>query len=59
MNTRALCTVGMAWMLGGCSLIPEYQRPAAPTPAQYPQGGVYRLVDRECESPHLIRVGSN
>ena len=23
------------------------------------EGGVYRLVDRECESPHLIRVGSN
>ena len=44
MNTRALCTVGMAWMLGGCSLIPEYQRPAAPTPAQYPQDGVYRLA---------------
>lgn len=21
------------------------------------EGGVYRLVDRECESPHLIRVG--
>ncbi len=31
----------MAWMLGGCSLIPDYQRPAAPVPAQYPQGGVY------------------
>lgn len=23
------------------------------------EGGIYRLVDRECESPHLIRVGSN
>ena len=23
------------------------------------EGGVYRLVDRECESPLLIRVGSN
>ncbi|WP_143480636.1 efflux transporter outer membrane subunit [Pseudomonas fluorescens] len=44
MNKQTLCTLGMAWMLGGCSLIPEYQRPAAPTPAQYPQGGVYRLA---------------
>ena len=44
MNKQTLCTLGMAWMLGGCSLIPEYQRPAAPTPAQFPQGGVYRLV---------------
>lgn len=23
------------------------------------EGGVYRLVDRDCESTHLIRVGSN
>lgn len=23
------------------------------------EGGVYRLVDRDCESKHLIRVGSN
>ena len=44
MNKQTLCTLGMAWMLGGCSLIPEYQQPAAPTPAQYPQGGVYRLA---------------
>ncbi|MGY2377801.1 efflux transporter outer membrane subunit [Pseudomonas sp. SDO524_S393] len=44
MNTRMLTTLGVAWMLGGCSLIPDYQRPAAPTPAQYPQDGVYRLA---------------
>ncbi|WDU64245.1 AdeC/AdeK/OprM family multidrug efflux complex outer membrane factor [Pseudomonas poae] len=44
MNTRTLTTLGMAWMLGGCSLIPEYQRPAPPVPAQYPQGGVYSLA---------------
>ncbi|WP_438868332.1 AdeC/AdeK/OprM family multidrug efflux complex outer membrane factor [Pseudomonas sp. L1(2025)] len=41
MKKFTLTTVGVAWMLGGCSLIPEYQRPAAPVPAQYPQGGVY------------------
>ncbi|MGF6097859.1 AdeC/AdeK/OprM family multidrug efflux complex outer membrane factor [Pseudomonas sp. 18175] len=39
-----LSAVAMAWMLGGCSLIPDYQRPAAPVPAQYPQGGVYALA---------------
>ena len=44
MKKFALTTVGMAWVLGGCSLIPEYQRPAAPVPAQYPQGGVYSLA---------------
>src|SRR5476649_727323 len=44
MNKAMLTTVGMAWLLGGCSLIPEYQRPAPPVPAQYPQSGVYRLA---------------
>jgi len=44
MNTRMFTSVGVACMLGGCSLIPEYQRPEAPVPAQYPQGGVYRTA---------------
>ncbi|MBY8945012.1 AdeC/AdeK/OprM family multidrug efflux complex outer membrane factor [Pseudomonas sp. SH10-3B] len=44
MNTRTLTSIGMACMLGGCSLIPEYQRPEAPMPAQYPKGGVYGLA---------------
>jgi multidrug efflux system outer membrane protein len=30
-----------AFILGGCSLIPEYQQPAAPVPAQFPQGPAY------------------
>ncbi|CRM71199.1 outer membrane protein, multidrug efflux system [Pseudomonas salomonii] len=34
MKKATLSTLGMAWMLGGCSLIPEYQRPAAPASAR-------------------------
>lgn len=30
-----------AFILGGCSLIPDYNQPAAPVPAQYPQGPAY------------------
>ncbi|MET0949527.1 MAG: efflux transporter outer membrane subunit, partial [Pseudomonas sp.] len=30
-----------AFILGGCSLIPEYKQPAAPVAAQYPQGPAY------------------
>ncbi|HEX8543351.1 multidrug transporter [Pseudomonas syringae] len=30
-----------AFILGGCSLIPEYNQPAAPVAAQYPQGPAY------------------
>ncbi|MGR3889140.1 AdeC/AdeK/OprM family multidrug efflux complex outer membrane factor [Pseudomonas sp. 1152_12] len=44
MNKGMLTSVSLAWMLGGCSLTPEYQRPAPPVPAQYPQGGVYSLA---------------
>ena len=44
MNRPALIPFALAWMLGGCSLIPEYQRPESPVPAQYPQGGVYRAM---------------
>ncbi|AZF06230.1 efflux transporter outer membrane subunit [Pseudomonas sp. R5-89-07] len=42
MHKRIFTAVGVAWMLGGCSLIPEYQRPDAPVPTHYPQDGVYR-----------------
>ncbi len=30
-----------AFILGGCSLIPEYKQPEAPVAAQYPQGPAY------------------
>ena len=30
-----------AFILGGCSLIPEYKQPQAPVAAQYPQGPAY------------------
>ena len=30
-----------AFMLGGCSLIPDYQRPDAPIAGQYPQASAY------------------
>ncbi|WP_049827914.1 efflux transporter outer membrane subunit [Pseudomonas sp. URIL14HWK12:I6] len=33
--------LSFAVLLAGCSLIPEYQRPASPSAAQYPQGAVY------------------
>ncbi len=35
------CLALAAFMLGGCSLIPHYDRPAAPVAAQFPQGPAY------------------
>ena len=40
MLTLRLSLLSIAVLMGGCSLIPEYQRPASPTAAQYPQGAV-------------------
>ncbi len=40
MNKSVLSLALMA-ALGGCSLIPEYQRPDAPSPASWPEGEAY------------------
>ncbi|MGV8842781.1 MAG: AdeC/AdeK/OprM family multidrug efflux complex outer membrane factor [Pseudomonas sp.] len=41
MNKSLLGLLATAVLLGGCSLIPEYQQPDAPVAAQYPQGPAY------------------
>ena len=48
---KKLTLTGMVFVLGGCSLIPEYQRPEAPTPGQYPQSGVYALAQAGTLTP--------
>ncbi|QLG92383.1 efflux transporter outer membrane subunit [Pseudomonas yamanorum] len=44
MSKLPISLVTVAWILGGCSLTPDYQQPKAPTPAQYPQGPVYQAA---------------
>jgi len=44
MSKLPISLVTVAWILGGCSLIPDYQQPEAPTPAQYPQGPAYNAA---------------
>ncbi|MGF0239434.1 efflux RND transporter outer membrane subunit EmhC [Rhodococcus sp. IEGM1300] len=41
MSKSLLSLAVAAFVLGGCSLIPDYQQPAAPVAAQYPQGPAY------------------
>ncbi|MBM9488988.1 efflux transporter outer membrane subunit [Pseudomonas sp. ICBG1301] len=41
MNKFAFSLVTVAVALSGCSLIPDYQQPAAPVAPQYPQGPAY------------------
>jgi outer membrane protein, multidrug efflux system len=40
---RAICllVIGLTGAAAGCSLAPEYARPAAPVPAEWPQGSAY------------------
>lgn len=42
MSKSLLAVAVTAFTLGGCSLIPDYQRPEAPVAAQYPQGPAYK-----------------
>ena len=41
MNKSLLGLLASAVLLGGCSLIPDYQQPDAPVAAQWPQGPAY------------------
>ncbi len=41
MSKSLLSLAIAAFVLGGCSLIPEYQQPEAPVAGQYPQGPAY------------------
>ncbi|WP_439854797.1 AdeC/AdeK/OprM family multidrug efflux complex outer membrane factor [Pseudomonas yamanorum] len=41
MKKSLLSLAVTAFVLGGCSLIPDYQRPAIPTNTQYPKGQSY------------------
>lgn len=41
MSKSLLSLAVAAFVLGGCSLIPDYQRPEAPVAGQYPQGPAY------------------
>ncbi|WP_143752137.1 efflux transporter outer membrane subunit [Burkholderia sp. SRS-W-2-2016] len=41
MQKHSLIAVAVAFLAAGCTLAPHYERPAAPTTATFPSGGVY------------------
>ena len=43
--------VGIALGLGGCTLAPEYKRPAAPVPADWPKGTAYQEAKTATGAP--------
>jgi multidrug efflux system outer membrane protein len=52
MNIKRFFLVGAAVaLLGGCTLAPEYTRPAAPVPADWPTGAAYQETKSAASAP--------
>jgi len=52
MNKRfVMLLAGISLLVGGCSLAPEYTRPEAPVPHQWPQGAAYNTSLAEPGKP--------
>lgn len=57
MNKRSWLVLFMVViLLGGCSLAPEYNRPKAPVPAQWPQGAAYQHADAAPGAPAVAKL---
>ena len=46
-------TLAVALALSGCSLIPEYQQPASPVAAEWPQGDAYSGISAQADTAPL------
>jgi multidrug efflux system outer membrane protein len=46
-----LLIIGIAFGLSGCTLVPEYKRPAAPVPADWPKGAAYQETGTATVAP--------
>ncbi|MBC2596239.1 efflux transporter outer membrane subunit [Ruficoccus amylovorans] len=44
-------TAATAALLTGCSMAPDYERPPAPIPADFPEGGAYQADDAVSSAP--------
>ncbi|AZG15778.1 AdeC/AdeK/OprM family multidrug efflux complex outer membrane factor [Cupriavidus pauculus] len=56
MRQTLLCLAAAA-ALAGCSLIPNYERPAAPVDAAYPQGDAYKAGTGAAQAPSAAELG--
>jgi multidrug efflux system outer membrane protein len=58
MNKRLLfLLIGMALVLGGCSLAPKYTHPVAPIQTEWPQGEAYQLAQTTAGVPVVTELG--
>ncbi|MGO4307724.1 AdeC/AdeK/OprM family multidrug efflux complex outer membrane factor [Cupriavidus sp. RAF12] len=56
MRKTILC-LAAATALTGCSLIPNYERPAAPVDAAYPQGDAYPVATADGQALSAVELG--
>ena len=47
------CALLIVALLGGCSLMPDYQRPASPVAADWPSGPAYKTESATDKTPAL------
>jgi len=52
-----LLPVGLAILLAGCSLAPQYARPEAPVPKDWPEGPAYRVTSAAPGAPAAPDLG--
>lgn len=50
-HCQLILIFGIAAFLGGCTMIPKYDRPPAPTPAAWPTGPAYKTMPVQTNGP--------
>jgi multidrug efflux system outer membrane protein len=56
--TRVVSSLVLASLLGACSMVPDYERPAAPTPAAWPAAAAVSLDAQPVSADWWQRFGS-
>lgn len=56
MNKKLLILFGIILFLGGCNMAPDYSRPSAPVPADWPEGPAYENDRSEQAAPTAINL---
>lgn len=57
MKPKTLSLAMAVLLLGGCTMIPNYERPQAPVTAQWPSGAAYRAEDASKNGQQAMDIG--
>lgn len=56
MRKQILLLFATLVLMGGCSMAPEYTKPSAPIPAEWPQGPAYKETQAAAEAPTVLEL---